>query len=78
MAKKTGSAIKVNNVGGKKVMVIALKPLMFDGDLLDYPTFKADFERLMKDSFGKDPFILKQCLPGEALKTVKGAETDYD
>lgn len=30
------------------------------------------------DSFGMDPFAMKQCLTGEAIKTVKGVETDYD
>ncbi|KAK3882458.1 hypothetical protein Pcinc_013165 [Petrolisthes cinctipes] len=61
-----------------KVKVKALDPPMFDGNLRDYPSFKADFERLIQNSFGKDPYALKQCLTGDALKTVKGVENDYE
>lgn len=78
LARNLERQASVNNVSAKKVKVKALEPPTFDGDVREFPTFKADFERLMKDSFGKDPFALKQCLTGEALKTVKGVETDYD
>ncbi|KAK4324215.1 hypothetical protein Pmani_005217 [Petrolisthes manimaculis] len=77
LAKKSDQQLKVN-VSKAKVKVKALDPPVFNGDIREYPAFKADFERLMNDSFGKDPFALKQCLSGDALKAVKGVETDYD
>ncbi|KAK4290852.1 hypothetical protein Pmani_028375 [Petrolisthes manimaculis] len=77
LAKKSDQQLKVN-VSKAKVKVKALDPPVFNGDIREYPAFKADFERLMNDSFGKDPFALKQCLSGDALKAVKGVEIDYD
>ena len=56
LSKNLDQLSNVNNVSGKKVKVKALELPTFDGDVREYPTFKANFERLMKDSFGKDPF----------------------
>ena len=61
-----------------KIKIKALEPPLFSGSNRDYPNFKADYERLMSDNFGKDPFALRQCLSGDALETVKGVENDYD
>ena len=46
---------------------------VFSGNIRDYPSFKQDYNLLMKD----DPFTLKQCLTGEALLTVKGVDNDF-
>ncbi|KAK3893562.1 hypothetical protein Pcinc_002627 [Petrolisthes cinctipes] len=67
---------KLQNSQSTKVKIKALEPPKFDGNVREYPSFKSNFERLMNDNFGKDPFVLKQCLTGEALKTVLGVEDD--
>ena len=61
-----------------KIQIKALEPPSFNGSIRDYPNFKADYDRLMSESFGKDPFALRQCLSGDALETVRGVENDYD
>lgn len=55
----------------------ALEPPKFSGELRDYPGFKDDFIRII-DHYGKDPFALKQCLGGDALKCIAGCENNYD
>lgn len=58
-----------------------VKPIdlpVFNGDVREYSNFKRDFVRLMQSSYGKDPFVLKQCLSGEALETVRGTDYDFD
>ncbi|KAK4304813.1 hypothetical protein Pmani_023248 [Petrolisthes manimaculis] len=69
---------KLQNSQSTKVKIKALEPPKFDGNVREYPSFKSNFERLMNDNFGKDPFALKQCLTGDALKTVLGVEDDYE
>ncbi|XP_068233584.1 uncharacterized protein [Palaemon carinicauda] len=61
--------------------VLKVKPIdvpRFHGDVRDYSNFKRDFFRLMQSNYGKDPFVLRQCLSGEALDTVRGADHDFD
>ncbi|XP_064120677.1 uncharacterized protein LOC135225276 [Macrobrachium nipponense] len=36
-----------------------------------------DFDRLMIKNYGEDPYVLKQCLLGEALKVVLGVDDDF-
>ena len=72
ISKKDSESVKT------KIKIKALEPPSFSGSIRDYPNFKADYERLMSDNFGKDPFALRQCLSGDALETVKGVENDYD
>ena len=49
----------------------------FSGNIRDYPSFKRDYEHHMVTSYGTDPFALKKCLSGEALRTVKGVDDNY-
>ncbi|KAK3869862.1 hypothetical protein Pcinc_024866 [Petrolisthes cinctipes] len=60
-----------------KFIVKKLEPPKFDGQIRLYPTFKKDFERLMITNYGEDPYVLKQCLLGEALKVVHGVDDDF-
>ena len=60
-----------------KFIVKKLEPPKFDGQIRLYPTFRKDFERLMITNYGEDPYVLKQCLLGEALKVVHGVDDDY-
>lgn len=61
-----------------KIKVKALEPPRFTGELRDFPDFKDDFTRIVEENYGKDPFALKQCLGGEALKSIAGCENDYE
>lgn len=61
-----------------KVKVKAFEPPKFDGNVRDYPNFKDDFQNLVKNVYGADPYALKMCLSGDALQTVRGAEGSYD
>ena len=61
-----------------KVKVKAFEPPKFDGNVRDYPNFKDDFQNLVKNVYGADPYALKMCLSGEALQTIRGAEGSYD
>ena len=77
LIKTTDSQAKQSSDTKPKVKVKALEPPKFDGNIRDYPSFKSDFKRLVNSSFGEDPYALKQCLSGEALKCVLGVENDY-
>ena len=61
-----------------KFIVKKLEPPKFDGQIRLYPTFKKDFERLMIKNYGEDPYVLKQCLSGEALKVAHGVNDDFN
>ncbi|XP_064112965.1 uncharacterized protein LOC135219811 [Macrobrachium nipponense] len=61
-----------------KVKVKKFEPPMFEGNLRNYPTFKEDYENLVKSIYGTNPYALKMCLGGEALHAVKGSEGNYD
>lgn len=61
-----------------KVKVKKFEPPKFEGNLRDYPTFKEDYNNLVKSIYGTDPYALKMCLGGEALQAVKGSEGSYD
>ena len=50
----------------------------FGGDIRCYPTFRRDYERHMVPVYGNDAFALRSVLNGEALKTIKGVDDDYD
>ena len=63
-----------------KLSEIHVKPLNsphFSGNIRQYVSFKQDFNRLMTNQYGQDPYALRQCLSGEALETIKGIEGDY-
>ena len=55
-----------------------MKAPLFNGDIRDCASFRTDFERIMCLTYGKDPFILKSCLTGEALEVVKRVDNNYD
>ena len=58
-----------------------VKPIdvpVFQGDVREYSNFQRDFVRPMQSSYGKDPFVLRQCLSGEALGIVRGTDHDFD
>ena len=60
---------------------LKIKPLQaptFTGNIREYPCFKRDFESHMTRVYGKDPFVLKTCLSGEALQHVIAVDDDYD
>ena len=61
-----------------KVKVKAFEPPKFCGDIREYPNFKEDFQNLVKNVYGADPYALRMCLSGDALQTVRGAESNYD
>ena len=64
-----------------KLSELRVKPLsapQFSGNIRQYASFKHDYNRLMTTQFGTDSYALRQCLAGEALDTVKGAEDDFD
>ena len=44
----------------------------------EFPSFKRDYECIMVPSYGSDPFALKKCLHGEALKIVQGVDNNYE
>ena len=75
--------MKIDSEKGKqktdntKFIVKKLEPPKFDGQIRLYPTFRKDFERLMIKNYGEDPYVLKQCLLGEALKVVHGVDDDF-
>lgn len=69
--------IQKENIDKRKVKVKALEPPKFSGELRDYPGFKDDFIRIVEDYYGRDPFALRQCLSGDALRCVAGCENDY-
>ena len=50
----------------------------FDGRIRNYPGFIDDYYRLVEPYHSKNPSILKQCLRGLALETVRNRDTDFD
>ena len=55
-----------------------LDPPKFEGGIRDYPSFRKEYLDRMVPIHDDDPFALKSCLRGEALKTVQGIDSDYD
>lgn len=55
-----------------------LDPPSFCGNIREYPNFKENFTRLVVPTYGKDPYVLKRCLSGDALQSVRGLENDYN
>ena len=49
----------------------------FGGSIREFPSFKRDYETIMGPTYGGDPFALKSCLHGEALRTIQGVDNDY-
>ena len=60
-----------------KIKVKPIDPPTFDGKIRKYLTFISDYDRIMVEIYGDNPFALKQCLTGEALDTIRGVEDDY-
>ena len=71
------TAPKATLVGAHGLKVKKLDTPEFSGNIRDYPSFKRDYERHMMSSYGQDPFALKKCLSGDALRTVKGVDDDF-
>ena len=71
------TAPKATLVGAHGLKVKNLDAPEFSGNIRDYPSFKRDYERHMMSSYGQDPFALKKCLSGDALRTVKGVDDDF-
>lgn len=67
-----GNAAPIGNISVKKI-----DPPTFSGNMREYPNFRDDYERLVVPKYGQDPYVLRQCLSGEALHSVKGLENDY-
>ena len=63
---------------GHGLHVKKLDPPKFDGNIREYPAFKQNYDDLMKNSFGTNPYALRSCLSGNALETVKGVDNDYE
>ena len=60
---------------------VHVKPLetpRFSGNIREYSSFRQDFNRLMTQNYGKDAYVLRSCLIGSALETVKGVEDNFD
>ncbi|KAK3089754.1 hypothetical protein FSP39_006215 [Pinctada imbricata] len=71
---------KSKNESKEKTQTVRVKKLdapCFDGDIRSYPSFKRDYTAIMIPTYGQDPFALKKCLSGEALKTVQGVDYDF-
>ena len=49
----------------------------FCGDLMQYPSFRRDYNTHMKPVYNEDPCALKKCLTGEALRAVQGIDDDF-
>lgn len=62
---------------GTRVKVKSLDPPKFNGNIRDCPTFRKDYERLVTNNYGEDPYALKSCLTGDALTVVKGVEDSF-
>ena len=58
-----------------------LKMPMFDGNIRDYPRFKADFERQVLPKYKKDEYgaayVLKSCLSKEPLNVVRNVDDNH-
>ena len=59
------------------VKVKKLDAPKFGGSIREFPSFKRDYETIMGPTYGGDPFALKSCLHGEALRTIQGVDNDY-
>ena len=70
--------IKQIGLGDKQIKMKALQSPHFTGNIRDYPKFKDDFGRLMQRTYGKDCYVLRSCLSGEAADVVKGIDHDFD
>lgn len=71
------SSSKSASSGPPTLKVKRLDAPEFSGNIRDYPSFKRDYEHHMVTAYGEDPFALKKCLSGEALRTVKGVDDNY-
>lgn len=67
-----------SSVNSASLKVEALKAPNFNGDVRLYPTFKDDFFNVIVTKYGRDPFVLRQCLGEEPLKVITGYEKDFD
>ena len=64
-----------------KLSEVRVRPLdtpCFSGNIRDYSSFRQDFNCLMTKNYGKDAYVLRSCLSGPALETVKGVEDNFD
>ncbi|KAK3108518.1 hypothetical protein FSP39_009688 [Pinctada imbricata] len=71
---------KSKNESKEKTQTVRVKKLdapCFNEDIRSYPSFKRDYTAIMIPTYGQDPFALKKCLSGEALKTVQGVDYDF-
>ncbi|KAK4319307.1 hypothetical protein Pmani_009766 [Petrolisthes manimaculis] len=62
---------------GTRVNVKSSDPPKFSGNIRDYPTFRKDYERLVTNNYGENPYALKSCLTGDALAVVRGVEDSF-
>ena len=72
---------KARIIKGVNVSAVKIKPLLapnFSDNIREYPSFTKEYETHMTKTYGKDPFVLKQCLSDEALKHVLTVDDDYD
>ena len=77
-ATRPQSSDSQNSVAVKpRIKVKPIDPPNFDGDIRQYLTFIADYDRIMKETYGDNPYALKQCLTGDARNTIRGVEDDY-
>lgn len=71
--KEDKSKVNTTKEHPNTVKVKRLEAPTFSGNVREYPSFRNDYSKLMTP----DPFALKQCLSGEALKTVQGVDDNF-
>ena len=80
---KTFSSLVQKKEGAKRVGMPheKLKMPTFDGNIRQYPHFKADFERQIMPRYNKDAYgaayALKSCLPNEPLNVVRNVDDNH-
>jgi hypothetical protein len=69
------TAAKLNNLHLEKI-----KLAKFEGELREYPRFKADFQKQVMPSLSTEtaPYTLRSCLGKEPLGVVKSVDDDID
>lgn len=72
-AQAGGTSLGISNIYVKK-----LDPPSFSVNIREFPNFKEDYTRLVEPTYGKDPYVVKRCLSGDALQPVRGLDNDYD
>ena len=67
-----------HSANASKINVKKLDSPHFTGNIREYACFVNDYNRIMIPRYGKDAYVLRQCISGEAETFIAGCENSHD